>query len=155
MMFLGFERRWIAVTLASFAPPGGEGLSPEPGEIDWVDAADTMISRSTFGARVGYRVALWLVALSPMWFLSRAIPFGSLPITERSEILAELLRHRHLVVRGLALMLKLTATLAMFRSPTLRSRSNYDRRERDTEASEASGRRRRALRVVVSREDAA
>lgn len=148
MMFLGFEQRWIAAILSSFAPEGGEGLAPEPGEVDWVAAADGMISRSTFKARLGYRVGLWLMTLSPVWMLGRLCLFGSLSAAERAAVLERAVGHRLFLVRGLTMVLKLSTCLAMFRSPGVRARSHYDRRETDAAATERSQRRRRGLPVV-------
>ncbi len=125
---LSFERRWAEVLLASFAPPGGPGLAPRPGEVDYLAAYETLRTRSTRLAGVGLRGALWLVALSP-WWLGRSIwLLPAMPHSARVEVLAELLEHRVFAIREATFLLKLAACLALLGSESVRARSGYDGR---------------------------
>ncbi len=144
MTFTDFERRWLVAILSGFTAPEGE-LTVADGEADYLHAAEVMASGSRLKARVGLRVAVWVVALAPAWALGRAQTLDEVPAATRTELLARLLEHRAYLVRGLATLLKLTATLAMMRSPAVRARSGYDR-----VADAHSPPSRRALPLVVS-----
>jgi hypothetical protein len=144
MAFTDFERRWIVAIMSAFTTPEGE-LTVADGEADYVYAAELMAAGSRLKARVGLRVAVWVVALAPAWALGRAQTLDELPAAGRTELIARLLDHRAYLVRGLATLLKLTATLAMMRSPAVRARSGYDRA-----ADARSPSTRRALPLVTS-----
>jgi hypothetical protein len=127
---LQFERRWAQLILASFAPEGGPGLAPLPGEVDYVATFESMQLRARPLARVGLRAALWLVALAPLWLLGRFGTCARLSLAERQALLVRLAEHRAHPVREATFMLKLAACLALFASDDLRARSGYDGRVR-------------------------
>jgi len=124
-----FERRWVGVVLASFAPAEGPGLAPRPHEaVDYFAAFETLRTRSTRIAGLGLRAALWLVVLSP-WWLGRSLSvLTGLPQAARLTLLAELLEHRVFAVREAVFLLKLTACLALLGHADVRARSGYDGR---------------------------
>lgn len=133
----GFERKWAVDLLSafapdsSFAPNGGSTgeqkvLAPLPGEVDYLATFDRMRRGATRLAAFGLRAALWIIALAPLWQRGRLQTLSTLSTGARSIELAALLAHRSLIVRELALLLKLTAAMALFASPTVRARSAYD-----------------------------
>ena len=124
---LSFERRWLELILSSFAADGSEGLSVAGGEIDYVGTFRGVLERARFVARLGFRIALWLVALSPLWFAGRVRGFGALSLVQRQRLLGQLLEHRVYAVREAAFALKLAACLALFADDAVRARSGYDR----------------------------
>jgi hypothetical protein len=127
---LGFEDRWAQATLEAYAPYGADGLSPTIGEVDYLGWFETMRVKAPFLAGLGLRLAIWLIALSPMWHLGRARLFASLPILDRAALLDRLLVHRFFAIRELSLLLKIQASMALFATPTVRARSGYDRARR-------------------------
>ena len=126
---LAFERTWAVSVLEGFAPSGGPGLSPEADEVDYLGALQKMMRASTGRAAFGLRVAVWIVALAPMWMLGKVGTIRSLAPAGRAELLRRLLAHRFFLVRELTLLLKLGACMAIFARPSLRERSGYDRQE--------------------------
>jgi len=163
------ERRWALDLLSAFAPEAkhkdshedshkdscaapveARGLSPLPGEVDYLAMFDRMRERATWLAALGLRAALWLVALAPVWQRGQMRSLSRLSSQGRALKLAELLTHRSFVVRELTLLLKLCASMALFAAPGVRARSAYD----DVHESPAnqSGLRRkgRSLQIVAA-----
>lgn len=153
-----FERRWAADLLSAFAPESALdsersghksiGLSPLPGEVDYLAMFDRMRAGATRLAALGLRAALWIVALAPVW--QRGVPrsLSALSVQERATKLGELLVHRSFIVRELTLLLKLCASMALFASKSVRARSAYD--DVSTAPANQSGLQRKqgALRVL-------
>lgn len=123
---LAFEKKWARDVLGGFAPVGGPGFAPRPGEVDYGDAAQRMMRATTRRAAFGLRIALWIAVWAPLWLLGRLETFSALSLEKRSEVLRRLLSHRLYVVRELTLFLKMTACMALFGLPALRQRSRYD-----------------------------
>jgi hypothetical protein len=122
-----WEQSWAADVLGSFAPAGsGGGLTPLPGEVDYLATMRRMVQSSTPLAGFGLRVALWMVVFAPFWLLGRWVTFSKLALRDRVELLSRLLRHTSFVVRELSLLLKLTAAIALLGTPSVRARSGYD-----------------------------
>jgi hypothetical protein len=122
------ERRWVMDVLSGFtgAEEADSVLAPRPNEVDYVGAYSGMLRNGSFLAGIGMRVALLFCASSPLWLTGRLRRFRSLSGTERSKILDRLLSHRIYIVAELTLLMKLCACMALFRSETVRERSNYD-----------------------------
>lgn len=143
-----FERRWAVDLLRAFAPEtSSEGLSPLPGEVDYLATFDRMRVRATKLASLGLRAAVWIIALTPLWQRGRLATMSTLSIEARAEKLAELLAHRAFIVRELTLLLKLCAAMALFAVPSVRARSAYDDAH-DAPANQSGLRRKHALVVL-------
>jgi hypothetical protein len=121
------EQRLLEATLRGFAPEGGSGLAPIPGEVDWLDSFARMADASNGQAKLGMRAAIWLAGLSPVWLDGKAHSLLALSDEERVSILERLLAHRSFAVRELVLLLKLQAAFALLGTATARARSGFDR----------------------------
>lgn len=151
------EHAWAVEVLAAFAPTSearvspalrdDAPLAPREGEVDYLRAFRRMLAGSTPLAALGLRFALWMVALAPIWALGRFVTFSTLGRAERTELLSKLLRHGSLVVRELALLLKLTAAFALLGTPSVRERSGYDKPQ---VAASVAREARRALPVIAA-----
>lgn len=122
---LAFEGRWAAVIMRTFsdtddAPPWAVSSD------DYLAALETLRSRARWLARVGLRLAIWLIALAPLWRLSQVATFASLPAERRRSLLEELLAHPSLAVREAAFVMKFVASLALFKCDEVRAYSGYD-----------------------------
>jgi hypothetical protein len=127
----GLERKWAIDLLSAFAPDTSSTgdqkvLAPLPGEVDYLAMFTRMRVGATKLAAFGLRAALWIIALAPLWQRGRLQTLSALPIAARSAALSALLGHRSLIVRELALLLKLCASMALFAAPGVRARSAYD-----------------------------
>jgi len=121
-----WEQAWASDVLKAFTLDGAPGLNVAPGEVDYLGAFSRMRRGSTALAAFGLRIALWMVILAPLWLLGRIGTFSALAVRERTELLAHLLSHRSFVVRELALLLKLTAAMALLGTASVRARTQYD-----------------------------
>lgn len=121
-----FERRWARDALSAFAPEHGPGLAPSAGEVDFEAVLQRMLREVTPLARIGLRLAVWSVALAPLWLLGKFATISSLSSAHRPALLRALLTHRVFAIRELATLLKLCAAIALLGVPSVRSRSGYD-----------------------------
>ena len=148
-----WEQSWAIEVLAAFAPSATDAaqadarLAPRDGEVDYLHAFRRMHAGSTPLAALGLRFALWMVVLAPVWLLGRFATFSELARAERTEVLGRLLRHGSFVVRELALLLKLTAAIALLGTPSVRERSGYDKPQ---VAAAVAREARRALPVLAA-----
>jgi hypothetical protein len=121
-----WENSWATEVLSAFTQEGATGLTPTPGEVDYLRTYARMRRGSTKLAAFGLRAALWMVALAPLWFFGRLATFSRLARRERSELLGRLLVHHSFAVRELTMLLKLTAAMALLGTSSVRARSGYD-----------------------------
>ena len=128
MKLFAFETRWTAAALEAFAPPGGPGLSPEPGEVDYLRVHLKLLEASNHGARAVLRLAGVLAGLSPLWLAGRPTTLDRLPAAERADLMGRFLGVRFAPAAELAALLKLSASNAFLGTPSVRRRSGYDLR---------------------------
>lgn len=78
---------------------------------------------------IGLRLALWIVALAPLFVLKRVATIASLREEQRGTVLERLLASRSYVVRQLTTSLKAIATMIYASSPTVVAAMNVPRRD--------------------------
>jgi hypothetical protein len=121
-----FERKWAVLVLSSFAG-ANEGFTVRQDEVDYLAGLQIFLRAGSEKAGLGVRVAIAMAMIAPLWAWGRFCTMRSLSATERSELLAALLKHRFFAVRELCLLLKVIACMAIFRSMSALARSGYDR----------------------------
>lgn len=135
MKLLAFERKNVHAILEAFAPYETEqGLAPQVGEVDYVQAYEIIADSGTSRARIGVRAALWVTLLAPIWMGIAFCSMRSLPIEKRAEIIDRMLASDTFLVRELALLMKIGAAFALMGTRSVRARSNYDRKQGETPA---------------------
>jgi hypothetical protein len=120
------EQDWTSDVLAAFIQEEAQGLTPLPGEVDYVKTFRRMRGGSTSLCAFGLRVAIWMVAFAPLWLHGRFATFSRLARRDRTQLLARLLAHKVFAVRELTNLLKLTAAMALLGTASVRARSGYD-----------------------------
>ncbi len=121
-----WEKRWLRAVLEAFAPDPTDVLALGETPIDYLDAFLTVKRSSTPRARLGLHLALWLVALSPMWLCRTRQSMAQLPLHERAQMLERLLTHPRYIVRELTTLLKLIACIAIWNVDSIRARSGCE-----------------------------
>jgi hypothetical protein len=121
-----FEQAWTSDVLTAFTEDAVPGLTPLPGEVDYLKTFRRMRSRSTAFCALGLRLAIWMVAFAPLWLHGRLATFSKLAGSERTQLLDRLLAHKSFAVRELTTLLKLTAAMALLGTASVRARSGYD-----------------------------
>ncbi len=130
MKLSSLERAIAPVVLSSFAPLAmAGGFSIGVGEVDWNGGLDRFIGSASEKARLGIAVSMVAFFFAPLFTLGRFCTLAKATVEERAEAMERLLDHRILLVREMALLVKLVACMAMFRVTSLRDRTGYDRPE--------------------------
>ncbi|MEZ4410465.1 MAG: hypothetical protein R3A52_28895 [Polyangiales bacterium] len=129
MSFTGFEKRWIEAILSTFvSDAAGDGaLAVREGEVDWAGSATKMTDAACGKGRFGFRAALWIVSLAPLFVIGRPALFASLEADDRRRVLAAVVKSPYLLFRGLGVFLKLAASMALFGVASVRAQTNYER----------------------------
>ncbi len=146
MSFTSFERRWIEAILSTFvSDEAGDGALAVPeGEVDWAGAAKKMTDAACGKGRFGFRAAVWIVSVAPLFVIGRPALFASLGREDRRRVLSAVVKSPYLLFRGLGVFLKLAASMAAFGVPSVRRQTNYER----TKAWPSEPAKRGALPVV-------
>jgi hypothetical protein len=140
MRLFGFELAWAAAALRAVLPertalPHGM-VRPEPARFFAETVATAPLEQST-----GLRVALWLVALAPLWFLRRPKTITGIRPEERQLVFERLLGSPAYAVRQLAITFKALASMLYAQSVEARGATAVSplrlRRGRNTFASRA------------------
>lgn len=111
--WLPFERRWREALLVAALPP----LAAHARDGFWERVAEAAPPI----ARLGVRVAVWALTLSPPLLIGRWRTFGALNDDERDLVLVRAASHRWYPVRQLADLVKLMACFALFRHREVRA----------------------------------
>jgi hypothetical protein len=129
MKLTALERRWVEGIMEGFAPPGSgdaDHLGPEQGEADYAGTFEELNGCGGPKVAYGVRAAAMLIATSPIWAKAKPALIHQLTTAERVALLEDLLGHRLQIVRELTLLMKVQASMALLREPTIRARSGYD-----------------------------
>jgi hypothetical protein len=102
------------------------GFSVGVGEVDWNGGLDRFLGNASDKARLGIAVSMIAFFFAPLFTLGRFCTLARVTVEERAEAMTRLLDHRVLLVREMALLVKLVACMAMFRVASLRDRTGYD-----------------------------
>ncbi len=117
---LPFEKRWRDAVLSAMLP--ASDAVPGYGDVDTTPFWERYPSAAPPLLRLGFRAAIWTFA---MWCFARhrAGP-GSVTLAEAGELLADAKSSRFFLIRQLALVVKLIATMALFRDPEARRKAD-------------------------------
>ena len=126
MTLFPFEKRWAAAILEGFAPCDGPGLAPKPAEVDWLGVHLRIFAATAPVGKLSLRLGVIITALAPLWLQGRPALISSLEPLERSRLLGRLLRLRG-PAGELANLLKMSASIALLGTPSVRARSGFDR----------------------------
>ena len=115
---LAFERRWLLRIFDAVYPrqtPGGpaSGAADVPLEGLITDLG----SHAPFDFMLGLRAATWVVTLFGPLLVGRLRRFGSLPVSERGEVLEGLAHSRLYLLREIPMLLKMVASLGYVGMP--------------------------------------
>jgi len=102
-----FELRWARAALEAMYPSGAcAALALGIGALDIEGFLADARSRAPAEAAFGLRVAIWIVALAPLFILRRARTIATIPQGDREVVLRALLRSPIYFVRQLVVFLK-------------------------------------------------
>jgi hypothetical protein len=118
-----FEQRWARAAFETLFPSDTCAALPEGIAACDIEAYMNDLRGSiSWEASLGLRVAVWMVALSPLWVLRRLTTIASLARADRERVLTSLLASRTYFVRQLVVLLKAMGALLYAGAPNVRER---------------------------------
>ena len=128
MRLFPFERRWFAIVFETILPAGASDKVPLGArDVPLLRFVDDLFASAPFRMLAGFRVALWVVFLAPLWLLGRPRLFGALSPGDRIDLLHRLRRNRVYMIRELPTLLKTVACLGYCGLPSVQAAIGYDR----------------------------
>ena len=124
------ERKWAEAVISGFTlgTPGTAAREVPPFDgVDYAGALNSLIEHGNPVAALGARLALVTVATAPLWHWGERRTVVDLSGEERVRLLKELVEHSNFAVRELATLMKIQASMAMFRNPAMRTWAGYGR----------------------------
>lgn len=117
---LSFELAWTDAALDAFFP---EGTALPHGIRDVAPARsfDDLLAETPLEQSLGMRIALWIVALAPLFTIRRLGTIASIGEDDRRRVLERLVASPVYAVRQLVIGLKAMASLLYLRSPAVRA----------------------------------
>jgi hypothetical protein len=119
MKLFAFELAWASVAFDAVLPEH-PALPHGIARLEPARPFAEMVAAAPLEQALGLRLALWLVALAPLWLLRRPRTIATVSAGERQRVLALLLASPGYAVRQLALVFKATASMLYARSPEAR-----------------------------------
>lgn len=117
-----FEVRWALAAFGAIFPSGADAKIPLGIEaLDLEGYLNDLRSRVPFRVALGLRLALWMVALAPLFVLRRAATVASLEPAARAELVSRLAQSPIYAVRQLVLLLKTVGAILFANAPEVRA----------------------------------
>jgi hypothetical protein len=122
MKLTRLEHRWAQATLVAMFPGSREDGFADISGMDVHGYLDEVMRSLPFKARLGLRVAVWLVALAPLLVLRRLATIRGLTPADGEHVLATLGASRWYGVRSLVMLLKTFGALLYAGDDRIRAR---------------------------------
>jgi hypothetical protein len=121
MSLLRFEKRWADAAVRGIYPVREGARVNVPYErVDIGASFDETLEIVPFRAGVGLRIAIWMIALSPLFVIGRLATIASLAAADRDRVLSKLIASPTYLVRQITLLFKAFGALFVFRDLGLR-----------------------------------
>lgn len=118
-----FERRWLRAILDTIFPSSDRGALPlGAADLDIDGFFDELFAQAPFESSLGLRVAIWILALAPLFVIAKPRSFAGLSVEDRERVYSKLAASRIYVVRSLVIALKAIGSLLYCGDPTVRGR---------------------------------
>ncbi|WP_394838555.1 hypothetical protein LVJ94_16780 [Pendulispora rubella] len=114
------EMRWAYAVFGAIFPSGAsERLPLGICDLDLETYLTQIRSRAPYRSALGLRVAIWVIALAPMFVLYRACTIMSLDTASRETLLKKMLASPVYVVRQLVMLLKAVGAVLYAGTPSV------------------------------------
>jgi hypothetical protein len=117
---LSFERAWTDAAFDAIYPDG-TALGPGIRSMYPARFFDELLGEIPLEQSIGLRLALWIVALAPLFTVTKLGTIASIAPGERTRVLERLLASPVYAVRQLVMALKAMATLLYAQSAAVRT----------------------------------
>jgi hypothetical protein len=111
MKLTQFENRWAEAALGAIFPGSREEGLRDIRAMDVPGFLSRVMHTVPFQAAFGLRVAIWLVALAPLFVLGRFATIARLALPEQEGVVARLVASPRYLIRSLVMILKTMGAL--------------------------------------------
>jgi hypothetical protein len=122
MKLTQWEGRWAEAAIGAIFPGSREEGFADIRVMDVPGFLQRVVRTIPFKAAFGLRVAIWLVALAPLFLLRRFATIAGLAIEEREAVVARLVVSKTYAVRSLVMILKTMGALLYAGDDSVRAR---------------------------------
>jgi hypothetical protein len=122
MRLARFECRWAEAAMQAIFPGSAEAGLTGIHAMDVRSFLRELMQSLPWRAAMGFRLAVWLVAVAPLFLLHRFVTIARLPLDERERVLAALVASRSYAIRSLVLLLKALGALLYAADERVRAR---------------------------------
>jgi hypothetical protein len=141
MKLTGLENTWAEAALGTIFPGSiAEGLA-DIGGMDVRGHMSEVMARAPFNVAFGLRVAIWLVALAPLFVIGRAATITRIGAVDRERVIASLIASKYYLLRSLLMVLKTIGALLYAGDDGVRARLRLPPKPRTTVALRLKGAR--------------
>jgi hypothetical protein len=121
MKLTRFEMAWAEASMQAIFPGSDDGMTGID-EMGLRGFLGELMSLLPFRAALGMRVAIWLVALAPLFVLGRLRTIARLAPVDRESVVMAVATSRVYLLRSLVLILKSMGALLYGGDPSVRAR---------------------------------
>ncbi|HEY8042203.1 MAG TPA: hypothetical protein VIF15_20510 [Polyangiaceae bacterium] len=124
MKLTRFETRWAEAEMGVIFPGSSDEGLADIGKLGVGAFLQEVMGAVPFKAALGLRLAIWLVALAPLFLLGRLATITGLRLPDRETVVNRLVASRSYAVRSLVLILKTMGALLYAGDVSVRARMN-------------------------------
>jgi hypothetical protein len=124
MKLTRFETAWAEAEMQAIFPGSSDDGLADIGAMDVKGFVTQTMRYMPFQAALGFRLAVWLVALAPLVVIGRLATIKGLALTERERVIERLVASKAYVIRSLVLILKTIGALLYAGDDGVRARMN-------------------------------
>jgi hypothetical protein len=124
MKLTRFETAWAEAEMQAIFPGSSDYGLADIRVMDVKGFVTQTIRFMPFKAALGFRLAIWLVALAPLLVLGRLATIVGLSLAEREKVVERLVANKAYVIRSLVMILKTLGALLYAGDAAVRARMN-------------------------------
>lgn len=118
------ETTWTEAAMGAIFPGSRDAGLADIRAMDLRGFVAEVMRTVPFQAALGFRLAVWIVALAPLFILGRFATIAGLDQAGRQKVITTLLASRSYAVRSLVMILKTIGALLYAGDDTVRARMN-------------------------------
>ncbi len=124
MKLTRFETTWAEAAMGAIFPGSRDAGLTDIRSMDLRGFLSQVMSSVPFQAALGLRLAVWIVALAPLFVLGRFTTIVGLDQAAREGLVGRLVGNRNYALRSLVMILKTIGALLYANDDTVRARMN-------------------------------
>jgi hypothetical protein len=128
MRLTGIENRWAEAAMGAIFPGSREEGLTDIRAMDVRGFLARLVASVPSKAALGLRLAVWIVALAPLFVLGRLATITSLAQADRERVVAALVTSRNYALRSLVMILKTMGALLYAGDDGVRARMMVPRK---------------------------